>query len=400
MNNIIFIESNTSGTGELFIKKSIDYGYKPIFVSANPELYNFLEKYSEVRIEKIDTGNKEKIIEFCNSLIKSGDIISAITSTSEYYIETVADIAQYFNLPGANPNAVKICRDKYLQYKTLREAGINVPDTIVVNKKEEITDILSTVNFPIVIKPVEGSGSVGVQLCDDYSTAFNAIDKLLSIKTNERGIEVDNRVLIQSFIFGKEYSAEVFDGKIIGITKKYLSNLPYFIETGHDFPANLNDNILLYIEREINKVIKSLNMVWGACHIEFKMFDNQLYLIEVNPRLAGGFIPQIVKYATEIDLIECQLKKASNLSININNKDKGRYGIRFIIPEGNGYINGFENNIVDDGILEVKRYKAINSEYKRYGDFRDRVGHIIFDMSKISSEKVLEYIKNINILEI
>ena len=79
MNNIIFIESNTSGTGELFIKKSIDYGYKPIFVSANPELYNFLEKYSEVRIEKIDTGNKEKIIEFCNSLIKSGDIISAIT---------------------------------------------------------------------------------------------------------------------------------------------------------------------------------------------------------------------------------------------------------------------------------------------------------------------------------
>ena len=43
-------------------------------------------------------------------------------------------------------------------------------------------------------------------------------------------------------------------------------------------------------------------------HIEFKLIDNnKIEIIEINPRLAGGFIPILIKEATKLDLINSYL---------------------------------------------------------------------------------------------
>lgn len=308
-------------------------------------------------------------------------------------------IANFFNLPCADTLAIKNCRNKFMQYSILSKNKINVPKTQIIEKQEEIKEKISNVSYPIIIKPIEGTGSVGVRLCNSPEECYSFITPLLLLKNNERNLKVDNRVLIQEFIEGNEFSAEVFNGELIGVTKKYLSNPPFFVEIGHDFPAILDEKQYLTIKNSISKIIQTLNLKWGACHIEFRMHEDEFFLIEVNPRLAGGFIPEIVRKATGIDLIDNQIRAALGLTTNLIKTNNDRFGIRFIIPSRDGYIKPFETKINKLGISEVKRYKPINSLFKKYGDFRDRVGHIIFDMSIITSREIEEIIQKTDILE-
>lgn len=399
MKAVIFIESNTSGTGEIFIKKVIQYGMKPILLTSDPNLYSFLKSRIQVDVVRINTLDRNLIINFCERFIAQGNSIEGVTSTSEYYVQMASEIAYYLKLSGADYTAIRNCRNKYIQYKILKEKGFDIPQTNVIENQGQITNILLDMQFPVVIKPIEGSGSVGVRLCRNYDECYNLITQMLLRNKNERGIEVDNRALIEEFIFGDEYSGEMFDGKLIGITKKHVGELPFFVETGHDFPALLEDKIYKKIEKTIYEAVMALNLTWGSCHVEFKIIDDNIFFIEVNPRLAGGFIPEIVKISTGIDLIGSQLKKVLGLPINLNKTKNNNIGIRFLIPEKEGYIDSFKNRIKQHGILEVKEYKTAGTFYRKNGDFRDRIGHVIFDMNIISSLEIERIIKMIPILK-
>lgn len=396
MRAVIFIESNTSGTGEIYFKKVIHYGLKPILLTLNSNLYSFLKNWKQIDVVNINTLDEENIINFCKRYIAQGNSIEGVTSTSEYYIQMASKIAQYLKLLGAHYTAIRNCRNKYMQYKILKENGFNIPQTNVIEDQEQISDKLLDMEFPVVIKPIEGSGSVGVRLCGNYSECFDLITHMLSKNENERGIKVDNRVLIEQFILGEEYSGEVFDGKLIGITKKHLGELPFFVETGHDFPALLENQLYKKIKKTITEAVMTLNLSWGPCHVEFKILDDKIIFIEVNPRLAGGFIPEIVKMSTGIDLIDIHLRKILRLPINLNKIKNNSVGIRFLIPEKEGYITSFQNRIKKHGILEVKEYKTAGTLFRKYGDFRDRIGHVIFDMNIVSSLEVEKIIKVIS----
>lgn len=338
------------------------------------------------------------ILDICNSYIKDGNVIKGIISTSEYYIQTAAQIANYFKLPSANEDAIINCRNKYKQYEILYESGLLVPKTMVVNTIEDFKSKISDMNFPVIVKPIEGSGSVGVRLCSNYKECYDFIKQLLSTNKNERGIAIDNRVLLEDYILGEEYSGEVFNGKLIGITKKHLGELPYFVETGHEFPAILNHDLYKEIENSILKAVKALNLEWGACHIEFRLLNAKVFFIEINPRLAGGFIPEIIKESTGIDLIDNQLRATLNLPVKLNRSRNYHMGIRFIIPTNEGIINCFGNSLEHTGILEVKQYKSAGTKFIKHSDFRDRIGHVIFNMDIITPYEVESMISNLEIL--
>jgi argininosuccinate lyase len=84
-----------------------------------------------------------------------------------------------------------------------------------------------------------GSGSVGVRLCRSRHDAHAHAEDLLRRTVNERGEPEPPDVVIEEYVRGPEFSVEVLCGRAIGITAKHLSAEPYFVETGHDFPAPL-----------------------------------------------------------------------------------------------------------------------------------------------------------------
>lgn len=88
-----------------------------------------------------------------------GDI-EGVMSTSEYFIEMAARVAARLLLVGPDAEAVRTCRHKGRFVRALERAGVNVAGTFEVASLPGLEQLAPRLCFPVVVKPVSGSGSV------------------------------------------------------------------------------------------------------------------------------------------------------------------------------------------------------------------------------------------------
>lgn len=373
----LFVESNSSGTGEIFLRKVQELQIQPILLSANPSQYHFSGQGLESIIT--DTSSEKSLIEICEK-IRRQNKITGIASTSDYFIEAAAKLAKHFNLPGPCPEAISICRSKEKQRRMLLNAGIGVPEYRKVISVDEAANSANKIGFPVVIKPVAGSGSVGVRLCRNLDEVICHSEKLLDRTVNERGIRQRSDILVEQYIYGDEYSVETFGKEVVGITKKYLGSEPYFVETGHDFPALLPAAAKAVISHTVLKSLEILHLDWGPNHTEIRLNEKGVFVIEVNPRLAGGFIPELVRYSSGIDLIAETINLFLDRPTCLKRQFQFYSSIRFILSTMNGTlvkIDGLNEDWRLTGIEEIRMYKKLGETVTSSGDFRSRIGHVI-----------------------
>ena len=383
----IFIESNTTGTGLLYAKSAAENGFIPVLFTNDSSQYRMFRE-NDIKIMRINTFDENLLFDAC-MYFDSGLGVAGISSSSEYFIKVAARLAKRLGLPSPAPSAIEVCGNKYLQYQSLQLKGVRTPKSILIESIYEF-NLDEEWQLPVIVKPVQGSGSVGVKLCRSITEVRDHLNLLLTRENNERGIPALKKALVQEYIKGDEYSVEIFNGKAIGITKKILCIPPDFVETGHDFPAELPSGQEYKIREFAEKSVEILDLKWGPIHVEVRYDKHGPVMIEVNPRLAGGYIPKLVQYAMNINLIDETIKLATGLHCGTYNKISGsRYAsIRFIIPRTEGMlsaIKGVDAAKKAPGITEVSFYRAVGDYLQIHGDFRDRIGHVI-SVSSSSTE--------------
>ena len=89
----------------------------------------------------------------------------------------------------------------------------------MVSNIAEAKQAIAQIGCPAVVKPVDGTGSVGVSLVTTEAEALEAITNLLAVTLNTRGQPVTPQVLLMSYVHGDEFSVEILDGAVIGITR-------------------------------------------------------------------------------------------------------------------------------------------------------------------------------------
>ena len=99
---------------------------------------------------------------------------------------------------------------------------------------------------------------------------------------------------------------ETFDGDVVGVVAKGLGPTPFFVETGHDFPAQGPHR---RGGRAAVAALAALGLGWGAAHTELRVSPSGPVVIEVNPRLAGGMIPALIEAATGDDLVDAVIAR-------------------------------------------------------------------------------------------
>lgn len=359
-------------------KKTNELGFQPVFLTNDPSRYAGIEKQSVTIIQ----CNTSKLSDLKNIIQSYSNEIVGITTTSEFYIETVAELNEYFGFEGNQSNIVKNVRNKSTVRNILkRVSALYQPNYLIVEKNKEL--INKNIPYPCIVKPVDDSGSNLVKKCNTYTEIKEHIRMIESVIYNSRGQETSQFILIEEFIGGQEYSVECFsymgNHEIIGVTKKTVGEEPYFVEFEHIFPAFLSQQQLKTIEQGILLILDTLEWQTGPTHIEVKIWKGKLFLVEFNGRLAGGMIPELIRYATGTDLLEEQLKVAIGLPPVISKKINQTAGIRHILAKEKGRICFTE---VDGlmGFLEVKQWKINVQEgdfVKKAENAYDRIGHII-----------------------
>jgi argininosuccinate lyase len=376
--SVIFIESNTSGTGRLFAQAAEGYGYRPVLLAETPERYPYL-KQDSVAFYQCNTSSLSDLCSTVDLLSRETEV-AGIFSSSEYFIETAAAVAQKFGLSAADPAALQSCRNKWVQRKLLQSAGLNVPAFERLTSLADAREALQRIPLPVVLKPTMGTGSVGVRLCSTADEVLEHAVHLLARTVNERGMAVPSELLLEQFVQGPEYSVETFGGEVIGITRKHVSPEPFFVELGHDFPAVLALPIKEQILATVKHALRAMGLGWGPAHIELRLAESGLTIIEINPRLAGGFIPEIVRLALGVDIIRQTVRQVVGDKPELSPRQSAYASIRFLVPAASGIIRNFaglDEAWKVEGVKDIQTYRKVGDRVQLENDFRDRIGHLI-----------------------
>ncbi len=143
-------------------------------------------------------------------------------------------------------------------------------------------------------------------------------------------------MLVEQLLDGPEYSAEVLGSQLAGLTRKWLGPQPYFVETGHDFPAPLPVAQQALIGDAALAGLRAVGLTSGAAHIELRLTAAGPVIVEINPRLAGGMIPRAVQEATGIDMIYHVVAQAAALTELVTPSKSRSASIRFLTARSAG----------------------------------------------------------------
>jgi len=262
----------------------------------------------------------------------------------------------------------------------LQRARLLTPIFERATTPEEAHLALAKVPLPVVVKPTLGSGSVGVRLCYTKDEVAEHASSLLCRATNERGMPVPPEILVEEYLQGQEYSVETFNGTALGITRKHVSAEPFFVELGHDFPTDLPADVAQSVTDVALNGLQALGLDWGPGHVEMRVTAKGPAIVEINPRLAGGFIPEIVRLSCGVDMIRQTIRAVVGERPEIRVHGNAHASIRFLTPSRQGVItamNGLEEAAKIPGVADIQTYRKIGDRVSIENDFRDRIGHVI-----------------------
>lgn len=397
----VFVESNTTGTGKILLTKALEAGYEVYFLTTSPSKYPFLESVL-VHVITMDTQDFQSIYSFITKL----DAVECVMSTSEYFIHVCSRVCTLLGLPSNTTEAIECCRNKHTLATRLTQAKVLTPNTQLLSpqtilRHNLIEDVVAQTVFPCVLKPTSSSGSIGVQQIQNTEELTDYLQE-----TKEQA------VLCQEYIEGDEYSVESFtiDGQhyIIGITQKQLGSLPFFVETGHDFPAKLNHDVLSKIENTAQQALDTVGFAYGPAHVELRVFKGKVWIIEVNPRLAGGMIPTLMKASCDddpldllFDLYRGDYAHWMTNDHSLSFQSPKRYtSIRFYLADRLGEITSLDiKQSLCDHPKNITLIKQCGDVITSLSDFSTRVAHVISSGLSIeeSAEKAARQLQNIQV---
>ncbi|MCQ6246001.1 ATP-grasp domain-containing protein [Streptomyces malaysiensis] len=375
---LAFVESNTTGTGREFCAAARARGLRPVLLTRDPGRYVYVEQ-DGIDTRLLDTGDLAAVVDCCARLVADGGL-AGVASSSEYFVSTAARAAAKLGLPAADGDAIARCRDKETQVAALAAAGVPVPDSTAVGEVADAVRAADRIGHPVVLKPVLGSGSVGVRLCRDREETRRWAEELLSRSTDERGNPVPARILVQEAVEGPEFSVETFDNAVVTAVAKHIGPRPYFVETGHEVPAPVPDATAAALADTALRALAALGLGWGAAHTELRMSAHGPVVIEVNPRLAGGMIPVAVRAALGVDLVDAVIARAAGQSRTPARPGRLHAAVRFLRNEREGRvmdIGGVEAARAAPGVVAVAIGTAPGRTVRVTNTFQDRLGCVV-----------------------
>lgn len=246
----------------------------------------------------ISIVEKDEILEKCKEI----GIDAIATIASDLATLTVNYVAEKLGLPGNSLECTKKSTNKYEMRKAFKEAGVATPGFEIVSSPEDI-EKLSDMEYPLIVKPTDRSGSRAITKIYKKEELEEAISKAI-----ENSFE--KKAIVEEYIEGNEFSAEgiTYNGehKFLTITRKATTGAPHFIETGHIEPAGLSKDMEEKIYNELTKALTALQITNSATHSEFKITPNgDVRIIEIGARMGGDCIgSDLVQISTGYDFVK------------------------------------------------------------------------------------------------
>ena len=272
-------------------------------------------------------------------------------------------------LKGHPPAAARASGNKVETRRRFAAAGLLCPAFSEVMLDSEIDALDPALEFPCVVKPLAMSGSRGVIRADDPESLNAALDRVRRLleRADIRGRRdpSDDRVVVETFIPGREYAVEgvVEDGtlRVLAVfDKPDPFNGPFFEETIYVTPSVRPTDEQRQIVQAVADAVAALGLRHGPIHAECRVNGAGVFVLEVAARPIGGRCASALRFqgpgGVELPLEGLLLRHALGESVTAYRRETDASAVMMVpIPRAGIYrrTDGVDVARAVPGIVDV-----------------------------------------------
>ena len=308
-------------------------------------------------------------IEGLSRFVKTREIDGVFCGPSELNIRNMIRLSEATGLPCYTSMEIwDRCAQKNSFKSYCRQYEIDTPEEYHIDP-EMPEEELEKIDYPIIIKPVDGSSSVGVSVCmtkDDVIPAyFKAKEASITGK-----IVAEKYIDNEGKLFGARYFVQngtavpylLIDTYIVDpVSKKSL--ISAFTAT----PSKYTEYYLSEMDFKVRNMIKGLGIETGAVFFQALPYKGKIYFHEMGYRLSGGMMYKLTEPLTGINDMKMMIRYAlggdcmtKEEAEKIDLTCHGKCGAQLMIPLKAGTVGRI------DGLEEVKVYPGVTDFLQYY----------------------------------
>ena len=317
---------------------------------------------------------------------------------SDVGVLIASKVCAEMNLPSMSVNTATMVKDKEAMIEAFKRHNVAHPRYTVIQSADEQIDI----DYPVVTKPVDNSGSRGINVAHNQSELKLAIEDSMACSKS-------GRVIVEEYLDGPEVSVEVLiqhgEPYILQVTDKITSGEPHFIELGHSQPSQLASIDVERIKQLAYEATKAVEIQDGCAHVEIKNSSQGPRMVEIAGRLGGDFITTVLLPAsTGVNISEYEIMRALGLPKEfdpksvINNRGAA---VKFIEAKP-GLVKSVDVDYLAEDMVGVEEIKFVCQSGIHYGEAannNDRFGYVIATgkTAAIALERCDKVLRNLKI---
>lgn len=300
--------------------------------------------------------------------------------------EVVSRVAQSLQLPGLDPTVAYRCSNKLERAQVLRDANVASPKYLPIFSHQALSQMGSSLRYPLVMKPADNAGARGVSLVGGKSD-------LLAAYHEAKEYSNGGDVMLEEYLSGPQVSTEsiVYRGKVITFAfadRNYEESSqfrPFFIEDGINFPTCLSEKNVVGIIRLVERAIEALGIDFGAAKGDIILHEGKPFILEMASRTSGGWfssgsIPIGTGVNALVPLLQMSMGENPNLDLLQPSRNVG-CAQRYWIPKEGGVlksVTGLDRAAQMDGVKMFNSFfPDLGSRINRATNHAERFAQVI-----------------------
>ncbi len=269
-----------------------DVGYETIMINCNPETVS--TDYDTSDRLYFEPLTFEHVMEILRTEQENGTLHGVIVQFGGQTPLKLANALEAEGIPilGTSPDAIDLAEDRERFQALVNQLGLKQPKNGIASTDAQALEIATEIGFPLVIRPSYVLGGRAMEIVRD-------MDQLKRYISDAVVVSGDSPVLLDSYLSGAvECDVDALcDGENVHVSGIMQHIEEAGVHSGDSAcslpPHSLSKEITDALIEQTEALAKALNVV-GLMNVQFAVKDNEIYLIEVNPR-ASRTVPFVAK---------------------------------------------------------------------------------------------------------